>query len=168
MKKKMKNIFKDEKNMSGITLIALVLTIVVLLIILSVSVEMGMSNLKEAKVNKLITELGMVNHAVLETYTKMNITGEDYPGVKVAQAGIDVDKVLEDISSKSGQTITKKDSNNDNYFYVTSENGGFENLEIDGAEDEYIVNYQTGAVINYTQLVTEENHPLYMYSRENI
>ena len=156
-----------NNSSSGITLIALAITIIVLLIIAGVSVTIGMSSSKQAQENKLITELGMLNHTVLERYTKAKLTKEEYPGVKVSQAGIDIDAVISDISSQSGQSITKKDTNKDNYYYLSNSNNGLRDLGIKDAEDEYIVNYETGEVINYTTRVTNTNKPLYIYSKNN-
>lgn len=98
---------------------------------------------------------------------KAKLTKEEYPGVKVSQAGIDIDAVISDISSQSGQSITKKDTNKDNYYYLSNSNNGLRDLRIKDAEDEYIVNYETGEVINYTTRVTNTNKPLYIYSRNN-
>lgn len=156
-----------NNSSSGVTLIALAITIIVLLIIAGVSVTIGMSSSKQAKENKLITELGMINHAVLERYTKAKLTKEEYPGVKVSETGIDIDAVISDISSQSGQSITKKDTNKDNYYYLSNSNNGLRDLGIKDAEDEYIVNYETGEVINYTTRVTNTNKPLYIYSKNN-
>ena len=50
-------------NQKGVTLIVLVITIIVLIIIAGISIGTGISGMKQAKENKLLTELGMVNHA---------------------------------------------------------------------------------------------------------
>lgn len=152
---------------SGITLIALAITITVLLIIAGVTITTGTLNIKQSEENKLITELGMLNHAALERYTKAILTKEKYPGVKVSEAGIDIDAVINDIASQSGQTITRKDTNKDNYYLLTNQNNGLKDLGIRDAEDEYIVNYETGEVINYTTRVTNSKKPLYIYSKTN-
>ena len=41
---------------------------------------MGLQGVDEAKDNKFISELGMVNHALLERKTKASLTHEEYPG----------------------------------------------------------------------------------------
>ena len=40
------------------------------------------------------------------------------------------------------------------------------NLGITKSENEYIVNYETGEVINFTTKVTESGKPLYIYAKE--
>ena len=155
------------KSSSGVTLIALAITIIVLLIIASITITTGTLSIKQAKENKLIAELGMLNHAILERHTKVILTKENYPGVKASEAGIDIDAIINDIASKSGQTIARKDANKDNYYYLSSSNKGLSDLGIKDSEDEYIVNYETGEVINYTTRVTSTKKPLYMYSKNN-
>ena len=68
------------KNEHAITLIALVITIVIMLILAGITINMGLQGVDEAKDNKLISELGMVNHALLERKTKASLTHEEYPG----------------------------------------------------------------------------------------
>ena len=58
----------------GITLIALVITIIVLLIITGISIRGGNSSLKTARGNKLFAELDMVQHCCLERYSEYNLT----------------------------------------------------------------------------------------------
>lgn len=65
------------------------------------------------------------------------------------------------------EPIVKKDNNSSNYYLLSNENGGIKELNIKNTEDEYIVNYVTGEVINYTNLVTEDGKPVYVYSIEN-
>lgn len=164
MKKETRN---KISNQTGVTLIALVITIIVLIIIAGISIGTGISGIKQARENKLLTELGMMNHAVLERYTKASLTGETYPGVKITEAGLNLNAVISEMVNQSGQNITRKDNNDENYYYLTNANGGLEALGITNAEDEYIVNYETGEVINYTTKCTQTNQPLYMYSKDN-
>ena len=164
MKKETKN---KISNQTGVTLIALVITIIVLIIIAGITIGAGISGIKQTRENRLITELNMLNHAILERYTKASLTGEDYPGVKITEVGINLDTVLSEMATQSGLNITRKDNNDENYYYLTNDNGGLNALGITNAEDEYIVNYETGEVINYTTKWTETNQPLYIYSKDN-
>lgn len=161
--KNKKHLLKNKEE-SGITLIALSITIIVLLIIVGVSFNIGTSSIKEARDNKLITEIGMINHAILERYTKNSLTGEEYPGEVITVAGINLNSVISEINSKATETITRKDNEDSNYYYLTNDNNGLSDLGIKDTEDEYIVNYETGEVINYTKKVTESGKALYIYS----
>ena len=166
----MKNSIKDTiKNQSGITLIALSVTIIVLIILAGITINMGTTGVKESKENALLSELGMLQNAVLQRKTKIDLTGEDYPGQKIAEISIDLDDVIADINANkaSGEdAVSRKDMNNGNYYFLSNENGGLEDLDITNSEDAYIVNYETGEVINYTTKVTGSGIPLYIYARE--
>ena len=63
-----------NRNNKGVTLVSLVVTIIVLLIIASISIVGGIQGADTAADNKLLTELDMVQHAVLQRYTKYSLT----------------------------------------------------------------------------------------------
>lgn len=154
-------ISRDNK---GITLIALVITIIVLLIIASISIVGGIEGSETAAENKLLTELDMVQHAVLQRYTKVQMTKEDVPGTK---------KNIEEVESISGPLnltlkITNYPDESDKYQYYYELN--LENLKelgITNAKDTYIVNYSTGEVLNITTQKTKSGKPLYIYAINN-
>lgn len=158
------------KKQNGVTLIALTITIIVLLILAGISITSGLANIKDSKNKKYISEVNMVQNAVLQRYTKAELTKEDYPGQKITREGIRIDDVISDINSKKSaesETVTKKDTDESNYYLLTADNGGLDDLQISNSESEFIVNYKTGEVINYTYLVTEDGVPLYVYSTKN-
>ena len=158
------------KNAKGVTLIALTITIIVLLILAGVSITSGLASIKDSKKKRYLSEVNMVQNAVLQRYTKAELTHEDYPGQKITREGIRIDDVISDINSKKASDqgeITKKDTDESNYYLLTADNGGLDELEISNSESEFIVNYKTGEVINYTYLVTEDGTPLYVYSTKN-
>ena len=75
-----KEIFLKEK---GITLVALAVTIIVLLILAGVSVKVGLSSIRESKSTAMLSEVEMVQHAVLEAYTKEATYGDGtFPGTQ--------------------------------------------------------------------------------------
>lgn len=150
---------KQEK---GITLVALVVTIIVLLIIASISIKGATISKKEARDNILLSELNMVQHAALERETKVQLTGEDYPGVAYdtvseAQAAVGSEITLQDtrIDSKTGKS---------NYYLLDATE--LEKLGIKSTEDEYIINYKIGEIVNKTQLETSEGELLYIRAKD--
>ena len=150
-----------NKN-NGITLIALVITIIILLIIASVSIGGSKISGKASKDNVLLSELNMVQHAALERETKVLMTGESYPGVPYdsvteAQTAVGSEITLQDnsINSKTGKS---------NYYLLNSTELG--KLGITNTEDEYIINYKLGEVINKTQLKTSEGELLYLRAKD--
>lgn len=165
-----------NRNNKGITLIALVITIVVLLIIASISIGGGIEGVKTAAENKLLTELDMVQHAVLERYTKVCITKEIVPGTPIAYS--EMNNKLNDYSErpkKSEYTITDLDQVQDNQkndigtyqYYYKLDFANLKELGITNAKDTYIVNYSTGEVFNETTPKTPSGKTLYIYAKDN-
>ena len=145
------------KNESGITLIALVTTILVILILSAITINLGTQNVAENGDNRLNAELGIVQHAILERYTKASLTGESLPGTLATNDQIN--KMESVIGS------TKKDASTSNYYVINSTNA--KDLGITNIEYEYIVNYITGEVFNLTKETTSTGEPLYIYAKSN-
>ena len=62
------------KTQKGITLVSLIITIIILLIISSIGINFGINGINSTKDSKLEAELNMVQHAILEQYTKYKTT----------------------------------------------------------------------------------------------
>lgn len=148
------------KNTKGITLIALVITIIVLLIIAGISIKGTIMIKDETKENIQISSLEMLQHAILERYTKAQLTIEELPGTPLELS--EVQEIIKEINLKSGENITLKGIE---YYEITQKD--LEKLGITGEENIFIVNYSTGEVINKTLKVTESGKALYTYSKES-
>ena len=163
-----KTIFDNDlemKNEKGVTLISLVITIIVLLILASISTYTGIGNIKETRESVRKTELQLVQQAVIQKYTKYNLTGDDklLQGVSY-QDFTELNSLIAEIREKISVTIELKDDNANNYYLLNKTS--LANIGITNTEDEYIVNYTTGEVLNKTRLVnTESKEPLYIYSK---
>ena len=160
MKNLNKKVINHEK---GITLLALVITIVVLIILASITINIGKDGIKESKENTMLSELGMVQNAILQRKTKADLTNETYPGETITEANINLEETIQEINDNraSGEEeISRKDSDDSHYYFLSTENGGLEELGITNSEDAYIVNYETGEVINYTTKLTGTGKPL--------
>lgn len=160
-----------SRNNKGITLIALVITIVVLLIIASITIVGGIEGADTAAENKLLSELDMVQHAVLQRYIKVQMTKEDVPGQIMNE--IDdvnrtvnlINETLED-GNKISLKINEYTTNNDKYqYYYELTPDTLKDLGITNAQDTYIVNYSTGEVINKTTPQTKSGEPLYICAK---
>ena len=161
-----KKVINKEK---GITLLALVVTIIMLIILASTIVNIGQNEIKESEENAKLSELGIVQNAILQRKTKADLTDEDYPGETIIEANINLEKTIEEMNdhrASGEEEIIKKDDDNSNYYFLSTENGGLEELGITNSEDAYIVNYETGEIINYTTKLTETGKTLYIYARE--
>lgn len=160
---------KVINNAKGITLLALVITMIVLLILAGITIHIGVNGIEESKEDTMLSELGIVQNAVLQRKTKADITNEKYPGETIIEANINLEKTIEYMNHNKAsgeEEINRKDSDDSNYYFLSNENEGLENLGITNSEDAYIVNYETGEVINYTAKLTETGKPLYTYARE--
>ena len=129
-------------NNKGITLIALVITIVVLLILASIGIGGAITGVDESTDQKLKSELKMVQHAVLQRYTKYSLTKDEtmLVGDKIEEENLD-----------SNITWQKQGS----YYRINNEQ--FKELGITDIKDTYIVNYKTGPMdtkfLRYLQYV---------------
>ena len=153
----------------GITLLALIITIIVLIILASITINIDKNEIIESKEDTMLTELAMVQNAILQRKTKADLTGEEYPGETIIDANIDLKETIKEINDKKAseeKEITRKDEDDSHYYLLTTENGALEELGITNSEDAYIVNYETGEVINYTTKLTETGKPLYIYAVE--
>lgn len=161
------------RESKGITLIALSITVIVLLILAGVSIYEGLDVISDVRENKQMTELEMIQHAILEKYTKYKLTGNEQILAGVIMTYDEVEKVIDDINTKSvdEEDITLKqsyynigDNPNLDELYYKLRTAQLTELDITKAEDIYIVNYKTGEVINFTQRVTNKGTPLYIYA----
>lgn len=167
----------NKRKNKGITIIALTITIIILLIIASVTISIGLNSLKDSKENLKLSELNMVQQAVLENYTKykttkneMYILGKEKNRIKVAYS--DMQNLINEINSQktTSENIELKVTNYTSetldismYYYELSQED-LEEIGISNTDETYIVNFSTGEVINKTLLVTGKGTPLYTYS----
>lgn len=155
----------NNKKEKGVTLISLVVTIVIIIILAGITLKIGSKDTKFAEDNAALTEIAMVQNAILQRKTKVELTGENYPGVIISQSGIDINSVIKEMNSKKSKdenNIQLQDENLDNYYFLSTSNGGLEELGITNSDSDYIVNYKTGEVINYTNQVTKNGKLLYI------
>ena len=158
---------KNTINQKGITLIALVITIIVLLILAGVSITGGYQSLKESKGTAVLSELEMVQHAVLERYTNEATMGNsNFPG---DQKYSSIEEIKSEISELSGDTklmsILENTKNSmDDFYYL--EKTDLEELGITQADDSYIINYKIGLVIDVTNQKTQDGEAVYVYAKD--
>ena len=93
----------------------------------------------------------MVQHAVLQRYTKYSLTKDEtmLVGDKIEEENLD-----------SNITWQKQGS----YYRINNEQ--FKELGITDIKDTYIVNYKTGEVYNETQKTTNDGNILYICAVE--
>ena len=157
----------------GITLIALITTIIILLIIAGVTIGGTIRGIDESQENKLFSELKMVQHAIVERKTKYDLTGQEEVlneyGTKINSiSDIDiVDDRGNDVDLKLKSEIDTE-QNDKAYYRLNKEDlkaiGLESGAESNGASSNYIVNYSTGEVYNETVKKSPTGKLLYIAS----
>lgn len=177
------------RKKDGITLGVLVVTIIVLLIILGISLNYGLSTLHEVTDDRTGTEISMVQQAVIQQYTLLITENED--GKIATEISSDVtleedeDRPLTligtritDISTLSSNGfvqylvdyIDTSEMTYEEYYYLIDENdmrelGISQNNETgeEVTDRSYIINYSTGEVFdiaNKTYYTSQD--PIYL------
>ncbi len=168
---------------SGITLVMLVITIIVLLIIVGITLTFGISNIDRVIDNRTTTELSIIEQAIIQQYTLL--ISENQDNKKATE--ISTDTLLEDdterplvlIGTRIADVSTlisngfedylidytdKSNMTYEEYYYLLDEDDldtiGIENNtnKIEGRS--YIVNYSTGEVFdieNKTYYISENS-----------
>lgn len=162
----MKN-FRENK---GITLIALIITIIVLLIIAGISISGGIDGIDKAHENRLMSDLEKVQHAITERYTKFELTKDTsvIVGTKVDLSSLT--DVPESINWKVFQvTQASETSTHPERKYYRLGKSDLENLGLTGEHksSSYIVNYYSGEVYDETERQTTSGTVLYKSAIEN-
>lgn len=147
------------KSENGITLISLVITIIVLLILSGIGLTMGTNMISTSQDKKLTSELNMVQHAVLEQYAKYKTT-KDTSYIKVGNK-MELAEV-KNIANSIGIELVNIPDSYSNKDYYKLDKLSLLKIGIENTEDEYIVNYISGEVINNTKKHTSDNKALYV------
>lgn len=155
---------KLAKENKGITLVVLVITIVTMLIIASVTMYSGISQIDTAEDYKLLSELEIVKNGVYERYANYKKTKniELLVGTKLTNTEIQT------LASNIGITLITIPSsyNEDEKAYYRLTPYELDDIGIKSSEDNYVVNYVTGEVINETKKTTHSGEILYTYARK--
>lgn len=142
---------RKMKKESGITMLILVITVIVLGIIASIVIHYSISGKEYSEEKKLLANLEAVKHAVYQQYEEYKMT-EDKSLLVGELATEDEKKELQD---NEWQLTSSKEADG-KYYKLTKKD--LEEIGIKNETDEYIVNYKTGECFNLTKKRTEENH----------
>ena len=164
----MKNMVKSQK---GITLMALVITVIVLLIIAGIGIGEIIGNsgdINQTEDVLALSELKKIQQAVLESYLKYKQVGNDSIFLGTP---IDYEDALDELKLIIPEGKLKANSEDNTlenrYYILTNENLKSLGLENINNKDKYIVNYSTGEVFNITKKKTAKNEALYIYAKDN-
>lgn len=146
------------KSQKGITMVSLVITLIVLVILSGIGINFGLNGVNSSIDSKLTSELMIVQQAVLQQYTK-------YQTVKDTSILVGNKLELEEVQSiaqELGITLVNIPDRYSNKDYYKLDKASLLEIGIKDSNDEYIVNYISGEVINITKKVTSKNEALYI------
>ena len=166
----MKNTVKSQ---NGITLIALVVTIIVLMILAGIGIgELSNNNedVAQTKNTMALSELSKVQQVVIENYLKYEQLKNDSFLTKFGKKIEDeteYNEINNEFKEISGKDL-KAEFNTDidkSYYKLSGDDLNSMGLENIHNKDVYVVNYSTGEVFNYTQKKTATGEVLYVYAK---
>ncbi len=151
----------ELSNKNGVTLVALAITLVIMAILSVVAINLGTDSIETSRDAKLVSELGIVQHAVLEQYAKYEATKDTsyLVGDKINKS------IVKQIASQLEINLANIPASYANQDYYKLNNESLKKIGIKDAdeyEDIYIVNYVSGEVINMSQLKTSIGSALYV------
>ena len=132
---------KKESNTSGITLISLVITIIVMLIIAGISVTAGLDSVRNTKKTAFITELEIIQEKVNTIYEKRKLNKEDiayYNSLGQDVSVVDESKLTEVLNGISQE----------GYRYFSKED--LSQLDLSDIAQDVIINFDTRDVRSIT------------------
>lgn len=146
------------RKQEGITMVSLIITIIIVMILAGIGVSVGTNSMKSSKDSKFTSELLMVQHAVLEQYTKYQTVKD----INILVGNKMELTEVQNIAQTLGITLVSIPENYSNKDYYKLDKSSLLELGIKDSSDEYIVNYISGEVINITQKTTSNNEALYV------
>lgn len=163
---------QKKKNEAGVTLVALVITVILIFIVAGISINLGDESIDKAEADKIKSELYMVQQAVVTQYAKaksMNLTNievdnsdvedskkpEVFKGKRLAFNSIYIKRNFYLLDSVTGKYKEECKYYEDFYYKLEEEDLktlgiNYPNTVKDSIKSEYVVNYRTGEVYNYT------------------
>ena len=150
-----------KSNNKGITLVALVITIIVLLILSSIATYSGLNVVKSSKLTVFTTEMKIMQTKVNEIYQKykdgnsIEIDGTTYYGENKKSENsnstiLDIGQTLDSVSTQANKVFTESASgitNKDGYKYWNNEL--VKKLGIEGVDGDFFVNVEKRSIVNY-------------------
>ena len=127
-----------KRENKGITLIALIITIVVLLILASIATYSGVGIIRQSKLNRFTTEMKVMQTEVNDLYDRYS-SGE----TDLVNLGKELDSQADKVFTSGASGITDKTG----YRYYDQET--IQSLGVDGVEEEFFINVQKRSVVSY-------------------
>lgn len=137
-----------KKNNKGITLIALVIALVLILILASIATNAGIETIKSSEFTKFTSELKIMQAQVNNLYEKYQ-NNEKVNGVEVLTLGEDINN-NERINKQAEEIFTEEKSGiTDRTGYRYFSKNTIKELKIEGVNQEFFINIQKRKIISY-------------------
>lgn len=137
-----------KRENKGITLIALVITVTVLIILASIATYSGVGIIRQSKLNKFTTEMKIMQTEVNDLYQKatsgetVEVNGSSYSGLDIYNIGKELDSRANSVFTSETSGITDKSG------YRLYDQDIIQGLGIEGVEEEYFVNVEKRSIIS--------------------
>ena len=144
------------KRESGITMLVLVITIIILAIISAVLINYSVIGTRESKDKKMLANLEAVQHAVFERAEQYKITEDEslIIGVNAIKPSVSIDWAED---GKYWSTPIRFEQ------YLLIDESDQKELGVENTDgSKYIVNYYTGEVFDNTNIKTSAGRALYI------
>lgn len=129
-------------NKKGITLVALTITIIVLIILISTTVYLTIYNIDQSRKNTYLAEVQMVQNVVLEAINTSKVEGNDInPLYRVTPL------TKEEVSEYEDYLLSNKGI----YYFLTKTEMEAMNIKNVRDDQQFIVNWDTAEVLNLTK-----------------
>lgn len=136
---------KDIANSKGVTLIALVITVIVLLILASIATYSGMDIIESSKLSTFTAEMKIMQTQVNSLYDKWK-RGE----IDINALGNSLDSVSEQANKVLKDELFIDDEDISGYRYYDQET--IQDLGIEGVKQEFFINVEQREVVSYKGL----------------
>ena len=137
-----------KRESKGITLIALVITVTVLIILAFVATYSGVGIIRQSKLNKFTTEMKIMQTEVNDLYQKAN-SEETVEVNESSYSGLDIYNIGKELDSRANSVFTSETSGiTDKSGYRLYDQEIIKGLGIDGVEEEYFVNIEKRSIVS--------------------
>lgn len=150
------------KNENGITLLALIITVIIMIILVSAGIRYGGTSLSEIKLQNFSYELQQIQGRVDAIYEKMSMEdnpsyitlNDDILGLSIINSSSAMDTLDNvkgidySIASKNDEKLFNQDEGKESYYRYFSKDDLESTLDIKNASQDVIINFKTREVIS--------------------
>ncbi len=133
---------KRTKDNKGITLIALIITIIIMLILISVTTYTGLSTYNSTKVDKFVDEMQLLQSKIDDLVASM--TKEELANLNLASVSTQEQKNALSSAFSNGEIKSKEET----AYKVFSTNNILNILNVENVKNDIMVNFETREIVS--------------------